>query len=84
MTSHPDLFFGIRGGGNNFGVVTQFVFQLYPHRRTVYAGTVKFHGSKLEQIVTLIRDKYALGEEPKAGMIHTITTSPDKKVVRAV
>src|ERR671933_2026792 len=29
-TAHPDLFWAVRGGGGNFGVVTAFEYQLYP------------------------------------------------------
>ncbi len=41
-TSHPDLFWGIRGGGGNFGVVTRFEFELHPVGPEVLSGLIVF------------------------------------------
>jgi FAD/FMN-containing dehydrogenase len=40
-TEHPDLFWGLRGGGGNFGVATAFKFQLHPVD-TVLAGKISY------------------------------------------
>jgi FAD/FMN-containing dehydrogenase len=38
--AHEDLFWAIRGGGGNFGVVTMFEFQLHPVGPEVFGGLV--------------------------------------------
>jgi len=38
----PDLFWAIRGGGGNFGVVTSFSFRGHPITKTMQAGPVLY------------------------------------------
>jgi len=45
QTQHPDLFWALRGGGGNFGVVTSFLFQAHPVK-TVYAGPIFWDAKK--------------------------------------
>jgi FAD/FMN-containing dehydrogenase len=39
---NPDLFWGVRGGGGNFGIVTNFEFRLHPMQRRVVGGRIMF------------------------------------------
>jgi FAD/FMN-containing dehydrogenase len=52
---NPDLFWGIRGGGGNFGVVTQFEFQLFPVGPEIAAGLIVFPFNQAKQILTKYR-----------------------------
>jgi hypothetical protein len=45
-TENPDLFWGIRGGGGNFGIVTNFEFRLYAVGPQVLGGTVMYPMAK--------------------------------------
>jgi FAD/FMN-containing dehydrogenase len=48
---HQDLFWAVRGGGGNFGVITSFLFKLHPIS-TVYAGPMLWH---LDQAAEIMR-----------------------------
>ncbi|HET6173108.1 MAG TPA: FAD-binding oxidoreductase [Gaiellales bacterium] len=50
-----DLFFALRGGGGNFGIVTAFEFELFP-LETVYAGWMIWDWERSEEILTAWRD----------------------------
>jgi FAD/FMN-containing dehydrogenase len=51
-TENQDLFWGVRGGGGNFGIVTSFEFQLHPMQRQVTAGRIVYPISKAREVLT--------------------------------
>ena len=53
---NSDLFWGVRGGGGNFGVVTDFEFKLHPMSRKVIAGNVMFPLSELRNVLNFYAD----------------------------
>lgn len=54
-SENPDLFWAIRGGGGNFGVVTQFEFQLFPVGPEITAGLMVFPFSQAKAILEKYR-----------------------------
>jgi FAD/FMN-containing dehydrogenase len=49
--SEPDLFWAIRGGGGNFGVVTEFEYQLHPFDRNVLCGNILWPVAQARQVL---------------------------------
>ncbi|MBW0271838.1 oxidoreductase [Nocardia sp. MH4] len=54
-TEHPDLFWALRGGGGNFGVVTELEFDLHPVD-TIYGGPMFFELDAAEKLLRTYRD----------------------------
>jgi hypothetical protein len=53
---HPDLFWALRGGGGNFGVVTSFEFGLHPVGPTVLAGPIFWDATDAPEVLRFYRD----------------------------
>ncbi len=54
-THNPDLFWAIRGGGGNFGVVVSFEFRLHPVAQ-VYAGPILYRPEDAAAVMRLFRE----------------------------
>jgi FAD/FMN-containing dehydrogenase len=53
---HPELFWALRGGGGNFGVVTAFEFRLHAVGPTVLAGPIFWDASEAGEVLRFYRD----------------------------
>lgn len=71
-----DLFWAIRGGGGNFGVVTEFEFQLHPFDRNVLSGKIIWPVAQARDVLEFYGEWYqGLSDELYVGP--TMATMPD-------
>jgi len=54
-SKHKDLFWGLRGGGGNFGVVTSFLFRTHP-AKNLYGGPIVFELADAPQVMRWYRE----------------------------
>ncbi|WP_431682825.1 FAD-binding oxidoreductase [Kitasatospora sp. KL5] len=55
-TENPELFWGVRGGGGNFGIVTEFEFRLNPVGPTVLAGPILWDVADSARLLRFYRE----------------------------
>jgi FAD/FMN-containing dehydrogenase len=53
---HADLFWGLRGGGGNFGVVTSFEYRLHPVGPIVLAGVMLYPAANVREVLGSYRE----------------------------
>jgi FAD/FMN-containing dehydrogenase len=77
-SSHPDLFWALRGGGGNFGVVTSFTFRSHPigENGIVYAGPVLYDIDDTAEVMRWYREFEPAQPEDLSGWIGLITIPP--------
>jgi FAD/FMN-containing dehydrogenase len=56
---HADLFWGMRGAGANFGIVTAFEFELWPVGPVITRGTLAYPGQLAREVVALVSEVLA-------------------------
>src|SRR3954464_5108635 len=55
-SENPELLWGLRGGGGNFGIATSLEYRLHPVGPNVLAGPMFFAGDRAEEILRFYRD----------------------------
>src|SRR4051794_33776218 len=73
---NPELLWGLRGGGGNFGIVTSLEFSLHPVGPMLLAGPVFFAGDRAEEILRFYRDWVRTLPDEVTTLVNLTTAPP--------
>jgi FAD/FMN-containing dehydrogenase len=73
---HPDLFWALRGGGGNFGVVTSLEYRLHPVGPLVFAGPVFYSAADAARVLRGWRDLTATMPDELSTMADILVAPP--------
>ncbi|MDO7866969.1 FAD-binding oxidoreductase [Nocardioides jiangxiensis] len=79
-SENPDLFWALRGGGGNFGVVTEFTLRLHPLGPIVFGGMLLYPGFMAVDVLRNWRD-YMLTAPDAVGSGVALITAPPAEFV---
>jgi FAD/FMN-containing dehydrogenase len=72
---NADLFWGLRGGGGNFGIVTTFEYELHPHGPIAYCGPIFYPGDTIGDLLELYRE-WSVGQPAEVNSLIALTLAP--------
>lgn len=75
-TENKDLFWAVRGGGGNFGVVTSFTYQLHPVGPTILGGMILYPMDQARDVLRFYRD-FARNTPDDLMVFAVFMTTPD-------
>jgi len=75
-TQNPELFWGLRGGGGNFGVVTRFTFRLHEVGPILLGGLLMYPAAMAGDVVRFYRDFIAGAPDEVCGGLAFICAPP--------
>ncbi len=78
-----ELLWGLKGGGGNFGVVTEFEFRLHPVGPIVFAGLILHPSAVAKELATFYRDFMTRAPDEVGGALAFLTAPPEKFVPEA-
>jgi FAD/FMN-containing dehydrogenase len=79
---HSDLFWALRGGGGNFGVVTSFDFRLHPVGPNVLAGAILWDAGDIREVLHFYRE--FVGDAPdELGTVVRLGAAPPLSAIPA-
>lgn len=73
---NPELFWGVRGGGGNFGIVTAFTYHLHPVGPTVLGGLVLYPAAQARDLLRFYRDWVPTLPDELTTMVAFLTAPP--------
>ncbi len=77
---NPDLFWGLRGGGGNFGIVTRFEFELHELGPTIYGGPIFYPAEHDQRILRAFREWSRSAPDEITGLVN-LTSAPPLPVI---
>jgi FAD/FMN-containing dehydrogenase len=74
---NPELFWGIRGGGGNFGIVTSFTYRLHDVGPLIYGGLMAAAPDRAAETMRLMRDFFEDAPEDLGAALAFISAPPE-------